>query len=104
MKITGTGNEIAKYIGETVRPHTKEPADKSHTPAHIPKEGTKDAIVHLSQSAKEFQLARQAMESEPDIRSEKVRAIKKQIKDGTYEINYDKTAEEMLKAFSDEIS
>ena len=104
MKIPGTGNQIAKYIGETVRPHTKEPADKPHTPAHIPEEGTEDAIVHLSQSAKEAQLARQAIESEPDIRSEKVEAIKKQIKNGTYEIDYDKTAEEMLKAFSDEIS
>jgi flagellar biosynthesis anti-sigma factor FlgM len=44
------------------------------------------------------------MESEPDVRSDKVQAIKKQIKNGTYKIDYDKTAEEMLKALSDEIS
>jgi negative regulator of flagellin synthesis FlgM len=101
MKITGTDNEIARHIGETVRPRTKEPADKPRTPADVPKETTEDAIVNLSQRAKEIQMARQAMESEPDIRSEKVQAIKKQIKNGTYEIDYDKTAEEMLKAFSD---
>ena len=104
MKITGTDNEIAKHIGETVRPRTKKPADKPHTPAHIPKESTEDAIVHLSQTAKEVQLARQAMESEPDVRSDKVQAIKKQIKNGTYEIDSDKTAEEMLKTLSDETS
>jgi len=41
------------------------------------------------------------MESEPDIRFEEVQAIKKKIENGTYEIDYDKTAEKMLKAFSD---
>ena len=104
MKIRGTDNEIAKHISETVRPRAKEPAGKPHRPDHIPRESTEDAIVHLSQRAKEVQLARQAMESEPDIRSDKVQAIKKQIENGTYKTDYDKTAEEMLKALFDDIS
>jgi flagellar biosynthesis anti-sigma factor FlgM len=104
MKITGTDNEIAKHIGDTARTRTKEPADKPRTPADVPTESTEDAIVHLSQRARDVQRAIEAMQSEPDVRSEKVQAIKKQIKNGTYKIDYDKTAEEMLKAFSDEIS
>jgi len=41
--------------------------------------------------------------SGPDVRLEKVSAIKDNIKKGTYEIDYDKTAENMLKAFSEKI-
>jgi len=104
MKITGTENEIAKHIVDTARTRPKEPADKPRTPADVPTESTEDAIVDLSQRSKEIQMAMEAIQSEPDVRSEKVQAIKKQIKNGTYRIDYDKAAEEMLKAFSDEIS
>lgn len=104
MKITGTENEIGKHIVDTARTRTKEPADKPRTPAGVPAKSTEGAIVDLSQRSKEIQMAIEAMQSEPDVRSEKVQDLKKQIKDGTYKIDYDKTAEQMLKAFSDEIS
>ena len=101
MKITGTDNEIAKHISETARTRTKEPAEKPRTPADVPTETTEDAVVNLSQRSKEVQIAKEAMQSEPDVRSEIVQDIKKKIENGTYEIDYDKTAEKMLKAFSD---
>ena len=101
MKITGVENEIAKHISETARTHTKEPAEKLRTPADVPKVTTEDAVVNLSQRSKEIQMARKVIESEPDVRFEEVQAIKKKIENGTYEIDYDKTAEKILKAFSE---
>ncbi len=101
MKITGIDNEVAKHISETARTRTKEPGEKPRTSADIPTETTQDTVVNLSQRSKEIQMVRKAMESQPDVRLEKVQAIKKKIENGTYEIDYHKTAEKMLKAFSD---
>jgi negative regulator of flagellin synthesis FlgM len=95
MKITGN-DEIAKYINETAVTRTKEPAQKGPTPG--------DTIVNLSQRSKEVQKAEKAIESEPDIRSEKVQAIKDEIEKGTYKIDYEETAGKMLKAFFDEMN
>lgn len=101
MKITGVENEIAKHVSEKVRTDTKEPAENLRTPADVSKVTTEDAVVNLSQRSKEIQMAREVIESEPDIRFEEVQAIKKKIENGTYEIDYDKTAEKILKAFSE---
>jgi flagellar biosynthesis anti-sigma factor FlgM len=101
MKIAGVDNEIAKHIDETARTRTKKSAEKPRTPANASTETTEDAVVNLSQRSKEIQMARKAMESEPDVRLEKVRTIKKKIENGTYGIDYNKTAEKMLKTFSE---
>ncbi|NVM20921.1 MAG: flagellar biosynthesis anti-sigma factor FlgM [Desulfobacterales bacterium] len=103
MKITGSDNEIVKHVNEAALTRTKESAEKARTPADVPPETTGDAIVNLSQASKEVQKAKEVIESEPDVRLEKVQAIKKKIENGTFEIDYVKTAEKMLKAFSDEI-
>lgn len=101
MKITGN-DEIAKYINDTAVTRTKEPAQKVPTPADVTQKSEGDTIVSLSQRSKEVQRAEKAIESESDIRSEKVQAIKDQIEQGTYKIDYEETAEKMLKAFFDE--
>jgi negative regulator of flagellin synthesis FlgM len=102
MKISGN-DEIAKYINETAVTRTKGTAEKAPAPSDVPKEPKDDAVVNLSQMSKEVQLATKAMESEPDVRLEKVQAIKDRIENGTYEIDCGKTAEKMLKAYFDEI-
>lgn len=101
MKVTGIDNEIARQVNEAAPARTKESAETAPTPADVPLEAEEDAIVNLSQRSKEVQRAKEVIESEPDIRSEKVQDIKKKIEDGTYEIDYNKTAEGMLKAFSE---
>ncbi|NVM22092.1 MAG: flagellar biosynthesis anti-sigma factor FlgM [Desulfobacterales bacterium] len=103
MKITGDGNEIAKYLNETTLNRVQEVEDKSSTPAEVPTESKEDAIVSLSQTSKEVQQAKEVIQSEPDVRTEKIEAIKDEIEQGTFEIDYDKTAENMLKTFFDEI-
>ena len=103
MKITGTGDEIARYINETAVSRTNEAAEKPSTPTNAPPSSKGDEVVNLSETSKEVQMAKEAMGSEPDVRSEEVQAIKDRIEKGTYEINYDKTAEKMLKTFFDEM-
>jgi len=59
----------------------------------------RDAIVSISEASREVQRAKEVIMSEPDIRLEKVCAIRKEIEAGTYEIYYDKIAENMLRFF-----
>lgn len=103
MKITGSGYEINKYINETVLSPGKERAEKTSSQGNVPAELKGDDIVSLSEVSKEVQKAREVIESEPDIRLEKIRAIQEEIGKGTYKMDYEKTAENMLGYFIDEI-
>jgi flagellar biosynthesis anti-sigma factor FlgM len=103
MKITGNGCEISKYINQAALRPGKEEAGKSPTQGNIPPESTRDAIVNLSEASREVQKAREAIDSEPDIRLEKVREMQQEIEKGAYEVDYDKTAEKMLGYFIDEM-
>jgi flagellar biosynthesis anti-sigma factor FlgM len=104
MKITGNGCEIIKYINEIAPSPGKEETEKPSTQSSTAPESKGDAIVNLSDTAKEVQQAQKVIESEPDIRSKKVLAIKEEVKRGTYEIDYYKTAEKMLGVFIDEMA
>lgn len=102
MKITGNDYEIARYVNETTAP-SQEKEQTEQTSALTPEESREDVIVELSEESKEVQKAKEAIESEPDVRSEEVSAIKKEIEEGNYEIDYDSTAEKMVGQFIDEI-
>lgn len=52
--------------------------------------------LSLSDVAKDYQLAMNAIKRVPDIRKEKVEAIKEQIRTGTYVIDAGKIAEKIL--------
>ena len=103
MKITGNGYEITKYINETALSPAKEQAEKTSPEGNIPSESKGDAIVNLSEVSKEVRKARDVIESEPDVRLEKVRAIQEEIESGAYEVDAKKTAEKMLGYFIDEM-
>ena len=103
MKIGGNGYEINKYISETALNPGKEQTEKTSTQSNVPAEPTGDVIVHLSDTSKEVQKAREVIESEPDVRSDEVRAIREEIEQGTYEVDGDKTAEKMVGYFIDEL-
>jgi negative regulator of flagellin synthesis FlgM len=102
MKISGN-DELAKYINEMATKQSRELADKAPTPTDASSGPKEDTVVKLSKRAKEVQAARKAIESEPDIRLEKTQEIADKIKDGTYEVNHEKTAEKMVRAFFDEM-
>jgi negative regulator of flagellin synthesis FlgM len=99
MKISNN-DELNKYINETAINRSKELSNKTPVPREDASSGTKEGtVVSLSPRAKEVQLAKKAMESEPDVRRDKVQEIKDKIKGGTYEIDFEKTAEKVVSAF-----
>lgn len=105
MKITGNGDEIAKYVNETSLRQSKEATQKATTREDVSQKagGDTGAVVNISETSKEAQKVKEVIESEPDVRSDKVEATKSRIEQGTYEIDYDKTAEKLLKTFLEEM-
>jgi len=53
--------------------------------------------VDLSTKAKDIQQAKNALNSLPEIREEKVQEIKAQVEKGTYNVNAEKIADKMVK-------
>jgi negative regulator of flagellin synthesis FlgM len=52
--------------------------------------------VEISNRSRELARARQAVDAAPDVRSEKVAAIKKSIEDGTYSVSPQLLAQKLL--------
>lgn len=52
--------------------------------------------IELSSKAIEMQRAKRMLQSIPDVREDKIAEIKKKLKDGTYEIDSEKIAYQML--------
>jgi flagellar biosynthesis anti-sigma factor FlgM len=52
--------------------------------------------VEISDRSRELARARQAVESAPEVRSEKVASIRKRIEDGTYSVSPELLARKML--------
>ncbi len=103
MKISGN-EEIAKYVNDMSANRSSEVTDNASKTGETPGQPKEDAIVSLSKASKEVQMARNAMESEPDIRLEKVQGISERINSGSYEVNHEKTAEKMMSIFIDEMA
>jgi len=93
MKIFETGNStndlISMYkINEgKVGSESEKQAAKSLVP---------EEKVSLSSTARDIQLAEKAIEKLPDIREEKVQALKDQIAMGRYNVSGEKIAEKMM--------
>ncbi len=102
MKIPHVNSEIGKYVNESTHARTNKPTHKTSLPTDVSRQAEADAIVTVSERSKEVLKAQGIIESEPDVRLEKVRAIKEKIENQTYEMDYDKTAENILKTFLDE--
>lgn len=52
--------------------------------------------IEISESAKDFQVAMKALSDLPDVREEKVEALKKKIADGKYQPSASDVAKKML--------
>ncbi len=60
--------------------------------------------VEISQIGKDYQVAKQAVSQAPDIREDRVNAIREQIASGTYNVSMDQVADKLIgKFFSDSI-
>lgn len=60
--------------------------------------GKKDA-VEISQIGKDINVAKQAIKNVPDVREDKVAAIKKQLEEGTYQVSDQDIADKLVERF-----
>jgi len=71
-------------------------SDKDDAAAGAKNAGASD-VVALSSTARDLQRAGKALQDVPDVRQEKVDRIRRQIENGTYEIDSVNIARQMLK-------
>jgi len=64
---------------------------------------TQDTIVNLSRTSKEVQLMESAVRAEPDIRADKVEALKQRIESGNYQIDHEAVANKLVDRALEEI-
>ena len=98
--------EIGKQL-PTSASDAKEKIEKERLSEEKNVEGNtqsgQDVVVNLSTSLKEAQLIKEVSSSEPDIREDKVSALKTQIDSGNYKVDPEAVADKLVDAFIDEI-
>ncbi len=96
MKISNDGTQaplnIYRQQSEQVAPANEQAGSKAHKVAAA--QGDK---VQLSDDAKMMAQARGVANETPDVRAEKVAALRDQVQNGTYQIDNKKVAEGILK-------
>ncbi len=55
--------------------------------------------LEISQFAKDYQVAKKALASVPDVRQDKVDDVKKRMENGTYNVSNEDFAEKLLESF-----
>lgn len=63
------------------------------------KGGSEKDRLEISNTAKDYQIAKQAISQIPDVREDKVNAIKKQIQSGTYNVNMEEVASHIVEKY-----
>jgi len=63
------------------------------------KGGSEKDKLEISNTAKDYQIAKQAISQIPDVREDKVNAIKKQIQSGTYNVNMEEVASHIVEKY-----
>ncbi|MBP7765342.1 MAG: flagellar biosynthesis anti-sigma factor FlgM [Deltaproteobacteria bacterium] len=91
MKVSDIKDVNAQFIQHYQRNESAAAATDQQTAAMKPEEK-----VHLSTTAREIQKAKVAVSELPDIREEKVQAIKAQVEKGTYNVSGEQIAEKMV--------
>ncbi len=103
MKIENnyTNYELEKTSLQSGQPVTDsgEPLSESKGSPEV-KGSTRDAIVNLSQASKEALLIETTIADTPDIRDDKVLALKEKIATGQYEMNSQAIADKMVDHFA----
>ena len=85
------GVQIDAYVNQV---HDKNKVDSSEN--NSKKAAAKTDTVVISDAAKRIQEARSQLDAVPEVDEEKVAQLKKEIENGTYEINSDKIAGKMI--------
>ncbi|MDF2537037.1 MAG: hypothetical protein K0S76_58 [Herbinix sp.] len=59
-------------------------------------------MLEISQTGKDYQVARQIVSRTPDIRQDRVNEIKQRMEAGTYNINTEEVADKLIESYFDE--
>jgi negative regulator of flagellin synthesis FlgM len=100
MRVNQSGNnpqasEIASRVKVThAKPQKGEKASEASAQTHAAASG--DANTEISAKAKEFAKAKAVAHDAPDVREEKIAALKARIADGKYKIDADAIADRMV--------
>jgi negative regulator of flagellin synthesis FlgM len=86
------GIQIDAYVNQV---HDKNKADQAADQAK--ESAAKTDTVIISEAAKEIQEARAQLDEIPDVREDKVAALKEQIQNGTYQENAQETAGKLIR-------
>lgn len=70
------------------------------TKAEKKKESAEKDKVQISQAGRDYQLARKAVMSAPDVREDLVASIKSRVEDGTYDVSGDAFAEKVIARYN----
>lgn len=108
MKIDDTiiNYEINKHLPKST-PDATEKIEQKRVSDEQQVEGKdrseQDTVVNLSHASKEVQRIKEIISSEPDVREDKVSALKEGIESGRYSIDHERVADKLVDAFLDEI-
>ena len=91
-------NAVDAYVQKTQSSAVNKAASQGTNEV---KKSDQDA-VSISQAAKEMQQIQKAVQDAPDVREDKVEAIKKQIHDGIYSVPTEAVVEKLLSIFTSE--
>ena len=75
------------------------PADRNPGASPAQNQVPTEDKVDLSAQSKEMNKIRDVLKATPDVRTEKVEALKKQVESGQYVVNSNSVAEKMIKEF-----
>lgn len=89
----GSYNQIAQvYGGQSVK--------KGYNSGAVDTASVMDQ-VSFSTVGKDMQIAKNALKSVPDVREDRVRALKESIANGTYQVDAESFADKILAAFNE---
>lgn len=99
--------EVNKYLSQT-SPKAAENVDEKPPAENQKVEETnrtdQDAIVSISQASREAQQIQGVLETTPEVRADKVSALKEKIESGQYEIDNEAVADKLVDSFINEIA
>ncbi len=86
--------DAINHINRVYKPANAKKTDKAG-------EVQKKDAVEISQSAKDYQVAKKAVAEAADVREDKVAEIKEAVASGTYNVSSQEIAEKMVSRFFD---
>jgi negative regulator of flagellin synthesis FlgM len=87
-------NNMLQNVGQANSTH---PPEKNQRPGEADAKTVSGDRVELSARSREMQKIREILQTTPEVRAEKVSALKKMIEEGKYEVKSEDIADKMIK-------